>query len=67
MPRKKLEGGSDRRCVVLFEGDFDKLQRLFPAKGASFVIRQIVRQFLVRVEAAAPKVELEIDIKDIGL
>lgn len=37
----------------LFLGDYEKLQLLFPDNGAGPIIRQLVRDFITRVEAAA--------------
>lgn len=47
----------------LVRGDFDKIKDLFPDNGAGEVIRQLVHDFISRVEAveqSAPDVEVRL-------
>lgn len=39
-----------RHHVSLFEGDYSKLDQLFPELGTAAVIRQMVRNVIVRAE-----------------
>lgn len=44
----------------LFEGDFERMQTLFPQTGAGPAIRALVRQFLDRVEGSKKPLEIEL-------
>jgi len=47
----------------LWRGDYAKLQLLFPDNGAGPVIRELIRDFIARVEAvetAAPDVDVQL-------
>ncbi len=47
----------------LFEGDYAKVQALYPEVGAGPIIRQVLRAWLDKIEsgeAAAPTVEVKI-------
>ena len=47
--------------IALFEGDFDKMQALFPSLGASHAIRTLTRKFLARVESTPSKIDINIE------
>lgn len=47
--------------VGLYEGDFEKLQILFPKQGASSALRTILRNFLNRIEATPSQIDINID------
>ena len=52
-----------KHTLNLFEGDYAKIQSLYPDAGAGAIIREIVRSFIKKTEsgqAAAPKVEVNI-------
>ena len=50
----------------LFEGDFERLQTLFPQKGAGPAIRALVRQFIERVEKSNKPLEIELPTVELG-
>lgn len=53
-----------KHTLNLFEGDYAKLQDMFPDMGAGAVIRRIVRTFINRVEEKGVAiVDAEIDVK----
>lgn len=52
-----------RHALNLWKGDYAKLQDLYPEIGAAAVIRQIVHDFIARLEAndtrpASPEIDL---------
>lgn len=50
-----------KHTLNLCRGDYEKLQMLFPDTGAGPIIRQLVRDFIIRtemIEASAPEVEV---------
>lgn len=40
---------TERRNIILYEGQFEKLNGLFPRKG-SFIIRELLRSYLEQVD-----------------
>ena len=60
MPRKASIIPLEKHRVSLFEGDFERLQSLFPATGGSAALRTILRNFLKRVDATAPSIDIDI-------
>lgn len=60
---KKAEFDLTKHTLHLFEGDYAKIQDLFPDVGAAVVIRRLVRQYVERIEAtqsSAPSVNVNI-------
>lgn len=53
-----LEG----KFLNYFSGDVDKLKALFPRQGASFIVRNLVRQYLRKVEEDAAQKSQPISI-----
>lgn len=52
-----------KHTLNLFEGDFAKLGELYPALGAGVVVRQLVRNYLVGVEAkSAAEIKTEVNL-----
>lgn len=49
--------------VGLYEGDFEKLQLLFPQRGGSAALRDLLRDFLKRVEATPSKLDIDITVE----
>lgn len=52
-----------KHTLNLHAGDYEKLQTLYPEVGAGPVIRQVIHDFIARIEAAevkpaAPTIEL---------
>lgn len=35
-----------RHTLLLFKGDYEKLQKMYPEFGAAIVVRRLVREFL---------------------
>lgn len=59
MPSEDLQ----KHTLNLFRGEYDALAALFPDTGAGPIIRQLVHDFLLRVEATeaeAPAVEVKL-------
>ena len=46
--------------IGLYEGDFEKLQLLFPQRGGSAALRDLLRDFLKRVESTPSKIDINI-------
>lgn len=51
-----------KHTLNLFEGDYEKLQALFPDVGAGPVIRKIVREFVERTETTTKLPKSEVNI-----
>ena len=51
--------------MTLFAGDAEKLRELFPRQGASFMVRNLVRQFLRKVEEDTRGPSVDIDINEL--
>jgi hypothetical protein len=51
--------------VRLFAGDLERLQALFPALGAGPAIRQLVRNFIQRVEVSSTPLDLNLPVDDL--
>lgn len=51
-----------KHTLNLYAGDYDRLALLFPDTGAGPIIRQIVHDFLAKVErpSVAPEVEVKL-------
>ena len=45
---KKSEEPLQKHTLLLFEGDYERLQTMYPDVGASVVIRKVVREFIDR-------------------
>ena len=63
MPRPKRAVPLELKPIRLFQGDFERLQALFPTMGAGPAIRKLVRNLCDRVEETRRPVD--IDISDI--
>lgn len=62
MSHDRTEGRDlQKHTLFLFEGDYDRLNQLFPKAKAAKVIRHLVRDLIKRTEGAAPDVEVELD------
>lgn len=48
-----------KHTLNLFEGDYEKLQSIYPDLGAGFIIRRLVSKHISQIEAAVPKVRLD--------
>lgn len=46
--------------IRMFEGDFEKMQVLFPRLGAGVAIRTLVRNYIKQIEGAAVPIEIEL-------
>jgi len=66
MARKSPEA-LDVKNIRLFQGDYEKLGVLFPTVGAGPAIRLLVRQIIMRAEAAKTPVDLDLNLEDIQL
>jgi hypothetical protein len=51
-----------KHTLNLHPGDYDKLAALFPDTGAGPIIRQLVHDFIARVEAEA-RATAEVEVK----
>ena len=49
MPKKSEEALS-KHTLLLFEGDFPRLQELYPEVGATLIIRRLIRKHLLEVD-----------------
>lgn len=52
-----------RRNFMLFEGDYEKLQRIYPNVSASAIVRQLIRTVITRHEIAAQKTQTPLEIE----
>lgn len=50
---KKADEALQKHTLLLYEGDYRRLQELFPEIGASIVIRKIIRDYLNKVQPSA--------------
>lgn len=61
---KKDEHDLQKHTLNLFEGDYARIQALYPDIGAGPVIRRVLRSFIEQAEAGGaefqPKVEIEL-------
>lgn len=59
---KKAEEALQKHTLLLYEGDYKRLQDMFPDIGASIVIRKIIREYLNKVQplakVKAPNIQL---------
>ena len=62
---KKSEIPLRKERLNLYEGDFAKMQRLFPQLGAGPAIRELVHNFIRRMEASKPRETIELPINDL--
>lgn len=60
MGRKASSTRIVKHKVGLYEGDFEKLQALFPQRGGSSALREMLRNFLVRVESTPSQIDIDI-------
>lgn len=62
MPKKDLNGDLKKHTLLLYEGDFDRLNELYPDLTASVAIRHLIRTHLQKadqhVNARTPEIEL---------
>lgn len=65
--RKREDHPIRKHTLNLFEGDYERLQMLFPKAGAGKIIRTLVRKFIVQVEESAQQstTPLPIEIEDV--
>jgi hypothetical protein len=66
----KSDGKIQRRCVILFEGDWEWLRKAHSALGPTVAIRELVGRHRKKTEAKAagsmPSArDLEVDMEDI--
>lgn len=65
---KRSEIPVEKVTLNLFDGDAEKLRDLFPRQGASFMVRNLVRQFLRKVEEDTAQksspMNITLDIKE---
>ena len=54
---RKSKDALQKHTLQLFEGDYAKLQDLHPEVGAAAVIRQIIRQYILKI---SPPVEMKL-------
>ena len=70
MVRKVREGAElHKHTLNLYQGDYAKIQELFPDIGAGVVIRKVVRNYVETIEAktavALPKTsQMELKLND---
>lgn len=59
----KDDSGRDlqKHTLFLFEGDYDKLNVLFPGAKAAKVVRHLVRDLIKRTEGDKPDVQVDLD------
>jgi hypothetical protein len=50
-----------KHTLFLFDGDYARLNELFPQAKAAKVIRKMVRNLIERVEGGKPDIEIDID------
>lgn len=54
---RKSKDALQKHTLQLFEGDYERIQSLHPELSAASVIRQIIRQYILKLD---PPVELKI-------
>jgi len=59
MPRKSESEPCLKHTLLLFEGDFARLQELYPEVGASIIIRRLVRKHIKEVEGNLATIKLK--------
>lgn len=64
MPRQVDKEPVQKHTLNLYEGDFQRLQDMFPEIGASLVIRKIIRKYLTD---ASPKGSMPVPKEEITL
>lgn len=62
MPRPKSSVPMTEHKIRLFQGDFDRLNVLFPALGSGPAVRKLVRNFLNQIESANKPLELDLSV-----
>jgi hypothetical protein len=50
---RKSEEPLQKHTLLLYEGDYERLQTMYPDIGASVVIRKIIRDFIDRTHPPA--------------
>lgn len=65
---KRSETPVEKVTMNLFTGDAEKLRDAFPRQGASFIVRNLVRSFIRKVEEDASRknspMNIAFDIKE---
>ncbi len=51
---KRSEQSLTKHTLNLYEGDYERVQDLYPDIGAAVIIRKVLRQFIEGIEAQAP-------------
>jgi hypothetical protein len=51
-----------KHTLSLYEGDFVRLQELYPELGASLVIRRLVRKHIKDLDPKAKTIKVEVDL-----
>lgn len=46
-----------KHTLNLYQGDYQKLQAMFPEVGAAIVIRKLIRRYINEIEEKAPSVD----------
>lgn len=52
-----------KHTLNLYSGDYLKIQELWPDIGAARVIRQIIRQFLEKLETTPAHIDIDLNVK----
>lgn len=60
---KKAEENLSKHTLNLYEGDYSRIQELYPEMGAGAIIRRLVRDFITRIESAKPTTSIKESIK----
>ncbi len=50
---KKSDEPLSKHTLLLFEGDYERLQSLYPDIGAAVIVRKIVHEYLAKVAPPA--------------
>lgn len=61
-PRERLK----KHTIRLHSGDVAKLDSAYPTIGHNRIIRQLVRDFVQRLQAASATPEIELDPEDLN-
>ncbi len=61
MPKDEKGRDLQKHTLLLFEGDYARLNDLFPKPKAAKVIRHLVRDLIERTQGEKPNVEVDLD------
>lgn len=65
MPRPKPAVPLVKEYINLYKGDFHRMKELFPTLGAGPAIRQLVRNFIERVEKAQAPLDIDLGFENV--